>query len=64
MCGQAISMVITIVLPEPVAILLHSRVNGPPSPGTTIPTRLDAGSSINQISVSIASSWQKKNLLL
>ena len=36
-------------------------MNSPPSPGISIPTRSAAGASVSQISVSMASSWQKKN---
>ena len=50
----------TTVLPVPVAILAHRRRNGPPSEGMSIPARSRAGASISQISVSAASSWQKK----
>ena len=58
---QAASMAITMVLPEPVAILEQSRRNRPPSPGTSIPCRSAGLASISQISVSMASNWQKKN---
>ncbi len=51
----------TMVLPEPVAILAQSRVNAPPSDGMSMPTFSAAGASVSQISVSMASSWQKKN---
>ena len=57
---QAITIAMTMVLPEPVAILQHCRANAPPSPGISMPTRSAAGASVSQISVSIASSWQKK----
>ncbi len=53
-------MAMTIVLPLPVAILLHSRRKGPPSPGTVTPVRSAAGASASQMSVSMASNWQKK----
>ena len=48
-------------LPEPVAIFEQSRVNAAPSEGISMPTFSDAGASASQISVSIASNWQKKN---
>ena len=54
-------MVITMVLPVPVAIFEQSLVNGPPSPGMTMPCLSAGGASVNQISVSMASNWQKKN---
>lgn len=47
--------------PEPVAILRHCLIKGPPSPERSTPTRFAAGSSVGQIRVSSASSWQKKN---
>jgi hypothetical protein len=59
MC-QAITIAMTMVLPEPVAILQHWRANAPPSPGISIPTRSAAGASTSQMSVSTASNWQKK----
>ena len=37
------------------------RGNGPPSPGISIPSFSANGASASQISVSIASIWQKKN---
>jgi hypothetical protein len=55
------SIAMTSVLPDPVAILAQSRANGPPSPGTSMPCRSPADASVSQISVSTASSWQKKN---
>ena len=54
-------MVMTIVLPVPVAIFEQIRLNGPPSPGMTMPCRSAGGASTSQISVSMASNWQKKN---
>ena len=36
----------------------------PPSDGMVMPTRSDAGASVSQISVSMASNWQKKKRLL
>jgi len=53
-------MAMTMVLPEPVAILEQRRGKLPPSPGMSMPTRSDAGASVSQIRVSMASSWQKK----
>ena len=55
------TMAMTTVLPEPVAIFAHSRWNAPPSEGMSTPTFSAAGASASQISVSTASSWQKKN---
>ena len=52
-------MPITIVLPEPVAILLHNRSHAPPSPATSMPCLYESGASTHQISVSMASIWQK-----
>src|SRR5579864_4028046 len=60
MC-QAMTMAITIVLPDPVAIFEQIRRKLPPSEGISMPTRSDAGASVSQIRVSTASSWQKKN---
>jgi hypothetical protein len=60
MC-QAMVMAMTMVLPVPVAILQHRRRKSPPSPRISMPTRSAAGASISQMSVSTASSWQKKN---
>jgi hypothetical protein len=60
MC-QAMTMAMTRVLPEPVAILAQRREKGPPSSGTSTPWRSPAGASASQIRVSTASSWQKKN---
>ena len=54
------TMAMTTVLPDPVAIFAHSRVNGPPSEVISKPVLLGAGASASQISVSAASSWQKK----
>jgi hypothetical protein len=51
-----------MVLPEPVAILLHQRLKSPPSDGISIPVLSASGASVNQINVSMASNWQKKNL--
>ena len=62
MACQAMSMAISMVFPEPVAILLHRRRNGPPSLGIVMPTLTEAGASASQMSVSMASIWQKKNL--
>ena len=45
-------MAMTMVLPEPVAILEHSRLNSPPSLGMSTPTFSESGASISQISVS------------
>lgn len=58
---QAMSIAITTVLPEPVAIFEQSLRKGPRSPRISMPCREAAGASMSQISVSIASSWQKKN---
>ena len=49
-------MAITTVLPDPVAILAHSRLSAPPSEGTSMPTRSLGGASASQMSVSAASS--------
>src|SRR5690606_920605 len=54
------SIAITIVLPEPVAILEQSLWNSPPSDGISIPVFSDCGASASHIKVSIASNWQKK----
>ena len=54
-------MVMTTVLPVPVAILEQSRRKKPPSPGTTIPCFSAGLASMSQINVSMASNWQKKN---
>ncbi|OPX75907.1 MAG: hypothetical protein A4E39_00094 [Methanoregulaceae archaeon PtaB.Bin152] len=51
----------TMVLPDPVAILLQILLNVPSSHGTVMPTLSDSGASVSQMRVSIASSWQKKN---
>ena len=55
------TMAMTIVLPEPVAILAQRRWKSPPSEGIAMPSRFAAGASSSHISVSAASSWQKKN---
>ena len=51
----------TTVLPVPVAIFAHRRANVPPSDATSTPTLSAGVASVSQISVSAASSWQKKN---
>jgi hypothetical protein len=56
----AIAIAITTVLPEPAAIFAQRRSKGSPSPGISMPWRSAGGPSMSQISVSIASSWQKK----
>ena len=58
---QAMTIPITTVFPVPVAILQHSLVNSPPSPGTLMPTLSESGPSTSQIKVSTASNWQKNN---
>jgi hypothetical protein len=58
---QAITIAMTMVLPEPVAILQHWRSKRPAVAGISMPTRSAAGASVSQISVSMASNWQKKN---
>ena len=55
------TIAMTTVLPVPVAILAHRRRKPPPSPGTSMPTFSLSGASVSQMSVSAASSWQKKN---
>ena len=45
----------TMVLPEPVAILEQRRLKFPPSEGISMPTFADAGDSVSQIRVSMAS---------
>ena len=52
---QAMTMAMTTVLPEPVAILAHSLLNAPPSDRVSMPTRSAAGASMSQMSVSAAS---------
>ena len=54
------TIAITTVLPEPVAILEHSLWNSPPSDGMSMPTFPASGPSVSQMSVSAASNWQKK----
>ena len=51
----------TMVFPEPVAIFAQRRGKSPPSLGMSIPWRSAGSASVSQISVSIASNWQKKN---
>ena len=58
---QAMSMAMTMDFPLPVAIFEHRQWKGPPSPGISMPCFSAASASASQISVSIASSWQKKN---
>ena len=50
------TMAMTTVLPEPVAILAHMRLNAPPSDGISTPTRSTGGASVSQMNVSAASS--------
>ncbi len=57
---QAITMAITIVLPDPVAIFEHNLKKSPPSPGISTPCFSAGDASASQMRVSIASSWQKK----
>ena len=54
------TIAMTTVLPEPVAILEHSRRNSPPSDGMSMPTFSASGPSVSQMIVSAASNWQKK----
>ena len=61
---HAITIAITTVFPEPVAIFAHNRSNCPPSEGICSPTFSFSGASTSQIRVSAASSWQKKNCRL
>ena len=49
------TMAMTTVLPEPVAILAHSLLNAPPSDGISMPTRSVGDASVSQMSVSAAS---------
>ena len=58
---QAMTIAMTTVLPDPVAILEQRRSKLPPSEGTSMPALSDSGASVSQISVSAASNWQKKN---
>lgn len=57
---QAMTKAMTMVLPEPVAILQHWQMYSPPSPRISIPIRSVGAASVSQMSVSTASSWQKK----
>jgi hypothetical protein len=54
------TIAMTIVFPEPVAILQHWRANAPPSPGISSPTCSAAGPSVSQIKRLDGFNWQKK----